>query len=76
MAEFAVSDRGAVRVLTIDGETRMNVLSRAFIQSGQNGGIAHTLKSLKFAAAPQANCFAGKGTPVNRAVWCARIGCG
>jgi enoyl-CoA hydratase/carnithine racemase len=31
MAEIAVSDRGAVRVLTIDGEARMNVLSRALV---------------------------------------------
>jgi enoyl-CoA hydratase/carnithine racemase len=31
MPELSVSERGAVRVLTIDGEPRMNVLSRALV---------------------------------------------
>jgi enoyl-CoA hydratase/carnithine racemase len=31
MAELSVSDRGPVRIVTIDGEARMNVLSRALV---------------------------------------------
>jgi enoyl-CoA hydratase/carnithine racemase len=31
MAELSVSDRGAVRIVAIDGEARMNVLSRALV---------------------------------------------
>ncbi len=31
MGELRIEDRGPVRVLTIDGETRMNVLSRALV---------------------------------------------
>jgi enoyl-CoA hydratase/carnithine racemase len=31
MAELSLSDRGSVRIVTIDGEARMNVLSRALV---------------------------------------------
>jgi len=56
MANLTQEDRGAVRVLTIDGEAQMNVLSRAFV-----GELAQQAREAAVEASVRAVVLTGAG---------------